>query len=66
MLNIPIDPDLDQRLHRVARTLGKTPEQCALAALRAWLADHEDAMATARRLGGDGDGVARPPEEFFD
>jgi len=66
MLNIPTDPDLDQRLYRVARALGKTPEECALSALKAWLADHEDAMATARLLGGSGDGVARLPDGFFD
>lgn len=66
MLTIATDPDLESRLWRVARALNHTPEQCALAALRAWLDDHEEALATARRLGGSGDGVARPPEEFFD
>lgn len=67
MLSIATDLDLDTRLYRIARALGKTPEQCALAALKAWIEDHEDAMDTARRLGGgDGDGIARPPEGFFD
>lgn len=64
MLTIPTDPDLDSRLYRIARALGQTPEQCALAALRAWLADHEDAMESTRRLGGDG--IARLPDGFYD
>lgn len=64
MLSIPTDPDFESRLYRIARTLGMTSEQCALAAVTAWLEDHEEAQAAARRLGGDG--VARPPEGFFD
>lgn len=66
MLSIPTDLDLDTRLHRIARALGRTPEHCALAALTAWIEDHEEALATARRLGGGDGGVARPPEGFFD
>ena len=64
MLSIPTDPDLDQRLYQVARRLGKTAEQCALAALKVWLQDHEEAHANAQRLGGDG--VVRPPDGFYD
>lgn len=64
MLTIPTDPDLNNRLTRVARALGKSPEHCALAALKAWLCDHEEAMATSQRLGGAG--VARPPADFYD
>lgn len=64
MLTLATDPDLDARLHRLARSLNKTPEQCALAALTAWIEDHEESQANARRLGGDG--TFRPPEDFFD
>ncbi|MCR6630024.1 MAG: hypothetical protein NVV74_08215 [Magnetospirillum sp.] len=64
MLTIPTDIDLETRLYRLARSLGKTSEQCALEALKAWVADHEESQAHARRLGG---GVMRPPtEDFYD
>lgn len=65
MLTVPTDRDLENRLAVLARRLGKTPGQCALAAVTAWVQDHEDALAAARQLGGDG-GVMRPPEEFYD
>ncbi|HTH17913.1 MAG TPA: hypothetical protein VL974_14740 [Magnetospirillum sp.] len=65
MLTIPTDLDLDTRLYQVARRLGKKPEECALAALKAWIEDHEEAHANAQRLGG-GDGAARLPGEFYD
>ena len=67
MLTIPTDLNLDSRLHAIARRLGKSPEECALAALAAWVEDHEEAHRNAQALGGGGDdGVARPPEGFFD
>ena len=65
MLTIPTDLDLDSRLHAIARRLGKSPADCALAALKAWIEDHEEAHHRAQALGG-GDGVHRPPEGFFD
>lgn len=64
MLTIPTDRDLDDRLTVLARRLGKRPEDCALAALTAWVEANEEAVATARRLGGDG--AVRPPEGFYD
>lgn len=65
MLTISTDLSLEDRLAVIARRLGKTPQECALAAVKAWVADYEDAQAAARRLGG-GDGVHRPPEDFYD
>jgi len=65
MLSLATDLDLENRLAAVARRLGLRPEDCALAALKSWVADHEEALASARQLGG-GDGVHRPPEEFYD
>lgn len=64
MLSIPTSFDLENRLTMLARRLGKRPEECALAALTAWVEDNEEALATARRLGGDG--AVRPPEGFYD
>lgn len=64
MLTIATDLDLESRLAAVARRLGKAPAECALAALRSWVEDHEEALANAQRLGGDG--VRRPPDDFFD
>lgn len=65
MLSIPTDPSLENRLAVIARRLGKSPADCALAALKSWMEDHEEAHARAQSLGG-GDGVHRPPEEFYD
>lgn len=65
MLSIPTDLDLESRLAVIARRLGKSPAECALAALKEWVKDHEEAHANAQALGG-GDGVHRPPEGFFD
>ncbi len=64
MLTIPASLDLETRLFALARRLGKRPEECALAALTAWIEDHEESLANAQRLGGDG--TMRPPEGFFD
>lgn len=64
MLTIQTDRQLDDRLTVLARRLGKRPEECALAALKSWVEAHEEAMATARRLGGDG--AMRPPDGFYD
>lgn len=67
MLTLPTDVELESRLYRLARALGKTPEQCALAALKSWIEDHEETQAHARRLGGgEGGGIARLPDDFFD
>lgn len=65
MLTIPTDLSLESRLAAIARRLGKNPAECALAALKAWIEDHEEAHANAQTLGG-GDGVYRPPEDFID
>lgn len=65
MLTISTDRHLDDRLSVLARRLGKRPEDCALAALTAWVEAHEEAAATARQLSGR-DGVHRPPDGFFD
>jgi len=64
MLTIPTSLDLETRLFQLARRLGKRPEDCALAALKAWIEDNEDALANAQALGGDG--TMRPPEGFYD
>jgi predicted transcriptional regulator len=64
MLTIQTDRKLDDRLTVLARRLGKRPEDCALAALLAWVEAHEEAMATAQRFGGDG--AVRPPDGFYD
>jgi hypothetical protein len=64
MLSVPTDLDLETRLAAVARRLGKTPAECALAALRAWVEDNEEALARAQAFGGDG--VHRAPDDFFD
>ncbi|HLO76935.1 MAG TPA: hypothetical protein VK196_10825 [Magnetospirillum sp.] len=65
MLSIPTDLDLESRLSVIARRLGKTSAECALAALTVWIEDHEEAQTNAQRLGG-GDGIHRPPDDFFD
>ncbi|MGE5477662.1 MAG: hypothetical protein ACM3Q1_13465 [Bacteroidales bacterium] len=64
MLTIPSDLDLETRLAAIARRLGKSTAECALAALTAWVEDHEEAHAAAQQLTG-GDGVHRPPEDGF-
>lgn len=64
MLTLSTTPALDDRLAVIARRLGKSPEQCALEALTAWLECHEQAIACSTALGGDG--VFRPADEFFD
>jgi hypothetical protein len=64
MLTIPTGLDLETRLSQIARRLGKTPEECALAALKAWIEDNEEALAHAQRLGGDG--AVRLPDGFYD
>lgn len=66
MLSIPSDRKLEERLTVLARRLGKRPEDCALAALKAWVEDNEDALLTAQRFGGGDGGVMRPPDEFYD
>lgn len=65
MLTIPTTLDQESRLHAIARRLGKSPAECALAALTAWIEDYEEAHTNAQALGG-GDGVHRPPEGFYD
>jgi|GEM_PF-1410566 hypothetical protein len=65
MLSIATGPDLERRLAAIARRLGTSPAECALAALTVWIEDHEEAQANARTLGG-GDGVRRMPEDFTD
>lgn len=65
MLTIPTTLDLDSRLYAIARRLGKSPADCALAALTAWIEAYEEAHANAQALGG-GDGVHRPPDGFYD
>lgn len=64
MLTIPTDLSLESRLATIARRLGKSPTECVLAALKCWIADHEESYANALALGGDG--VHRPPEDFTD
>jgi 2,4-dienoyl-CoA reductase-like NADH-dependent reductase (Old Yellow Enzyme family) len=64
MLNLATDLDLESRLASIARRMGKTPAECALAALRSWIEDHEEAAARAQAFGGDG--VHRADEDFLD
>jgi predicted transcriptional regulator len=64
MPSLDIPPDLDTRLRTIARRQGRTAEECALAAIRAWVEDHEEAARNAAQLGGEG--VVRPPEEYWD
>lgn len=64
MLDIPLDRDLENRLRQVAARLGRAPEDCAASAIRTFVADCEEALASGRRLGGDG--MMRPPEGFYD
>lgn len=65
MLSLALDRDLDTRLRAAAARLGRTPEDCAISALRAFVADCEEAAAHARRLSG-GETMMRPPDGFFD
>ncbi|CAA7613201.1 hypothetical protein [Magnetospirillum sp. UT-4] len=64
MLTLTLPRDLDDRLAAAARRLGRSPEDCALSAIRAFVADCEEATRTAQRLGGDP--VVRPPEDFWE
>lgn len=62
IMHIELDPDLAERLYRVARRLKRTPEDCARSAVRVFVEDCEDSLAQAARFG---DGVARIPDDGF-
>ncbi|MGE5547709.1 MAG: hypothetical protein ACM33T_12480 [Solirubrobacterales bacterium] len=64
MIALTIDGELERRLRQVAAQLKKSPEECALSAVRTFVADAEEAAAHAARFGGDG--VVRPPDEYWD
>ncbi len=64
MLDLVIDRDLENRLRSVASRLGRSPEDCALSAIKSFVTDCEEALASGQRLGGDG--MMRPPEGFYD
>lgn len=64
MLRIEIDGKLEERLRRAAFALRKPPEDCVLAAVRAFVEDCEEAASHAARLAGGG-GVVREDESGF-
>ncbi|TAN64656.1 MAG: hypothetical protein EPN20_08105 [Magnetospirillum sp.] len=61
-MRIELDHDLAERLYQVARRLKRAPDECALSAIRAFVADCEESFARAARFG---DGVARIPDDGF-
>ncbi|CAA7619169.1 conserved hypothetical protein [Magnetospirillum sp. LM-5] len=64
MTTLILPPDLADRLDAVARRLRRKPEECALAAIRTFIEDCEDNARLATSL--NPDGIARPPEDFWD
>lgn len=65
MLTLSLNHDLAQRLTLAARRLGRDPQECATAAILAFVIDCEDAAANARQLSG-GETMMRPPDGFYD
>lgn len=65
MLSLELDRDLEQRLHLIARRLGRSPADCALSALRSFITDCEEAAERAHQLSG-GETMMRPPDGFYD
>jgi hypothetical protein len=65
MLTITLPPDLAQRLTLAARRLKRSPEDCALSAIRSFVTDCEDSAAQAAQLG-QADGIVRAAEDFWD
>ncbi|OAN49188.1 hypothetical protein A6A04_03475 [Paramagnetospirillum marisnigri] len=61
-MQITLSPDLAERLYRVARRLKRSPDDCALAAIRTFVTDCEESFAQAAPFG---DGVARIPDDGF-
>jgi hypothetical protein len=62
---IDIDTDLAQRLYAAARSLGRKPDECAKAAILAFVADCEEAATLRAQLGG-GDHWVREQEYGID
>jgi hypothetical protein len=65
MLTLSLSLEFENRLYRAARTLGKTTEEAALAALTTWVEDVEDSQRAAAQLGAQGT-VAVRDEGFWD
>ena len=61
-MKIDLDLDLASRLYAAARRLKRDPAECALSAIRAFVADCEESFAQAAQFG---DGVARIPDDGF-
>ncbi|MBF0326885.1 hypothetical protein [Magnetospirillum moscoviense] len=64
MTTLTLPPELADRLNVVARRLRRAPDECALAAIRTFVEDCEDNARLAAGL--NPDGIARPPEDFWD
>jgi predicted transcriptional regulator len=64
MLTIELDMELADRLIRAARQLGKSHKDCAVAAIRTWVEDCEQAARMREQLGPGG--TVNIPEGFWD
>lgn len=65
MPDLTLPAALYQRLTLAARRLGRSPEDCALGAITAFVEDCEEAAGHARALSG-GETMMRPPDGFYD
>ncbi len=50
-MRIDLEPDLSQRLAFAARTLGRSPEDCARSAIQTFVEDCEEAARNRAQLG---------------
>ncbi|MFD2233719.1 hypothetical protein [Phaeospirillum tilakii] len=64
-MRLELDPDLAFRLAAIARGLGRRAEDCARAALLAYVEDCEQAATARSRLAG-GDHWVREEDYFMD